>query len=685
VAKRRTALVLLALTLTTGCASRTAELAGPPPIPARAGPLAIDVVYPPDSALVAVRDSNFIFGSVGHGGARLTIDGQDVPVQPNGAFLAWLPVPGSTDDSLAQYVLVASLGDEVVRAVHTIRVPTPSMPLPRDTAMIDLTSVTPQGAWWVRDGEEIPIRVRASSGASVRLYLPAGDTLVLSEGRAGTGGPARWIFGQIPASMNLLPSGVFEGRLTARSPLGRGQLNPSLGPVPATMSAVETYCAMPADSGLVANRTDSTPAAEPAVMERGAAEAAIDTAAPDMGLEYPEGCAVIEVTTARDTSRVPLPLDLWVLPQGGPVVELIEGPSDLGGDGLVVGRAAPGATTLWMWAPGLQARVTGRRNESLRIALDGRTEAWVPLGETVWRRGASSALRARVGTVRLETRADRVLARIAVSQPRPYQVGVDGHRLTLILHGAYADTNWLRYGADDPFLRSVRWEQRTSDRYLLHLEFASAPWGYRVEYQRGALVLEVRRPPAIDSERPLSGRRIAVDPGHPPAGSVGPTRLYEGDANLAVAYRLKRLLEEQGATVIMTRSDQSPVRLYDRTRLAESLNAEILVSIHNNALPDGVNPFENHGTSVYYFHPGSLDLARALQRSLLEALGLRDLGIGRASLALARPTWMPAVLTEGAFMMMPEQEAGLRDPVFQEAYARGVLAGIREFLLERSE
>ena len=161
--------------------------------------------------------------------------------------------------------------------------------------------------------------------------------------------------------------------------------------------------------------------------------------------------------------------------------------------------------------------------------------------------------------------------------------------------------------------------------------------------------------------------------------------MYEGEANLAIAYRLERLLEEQGATVIMTRTDRSPVRLYDRTQLAESLNAEILVSIHNNALPDGVNPFENHGTSVYYFHPGSLDLARALQRGLLETLGLRDLGIGRASLALARPTWMPAVLTEGAFMMVPEQEAGLRDPQFQEAYARGVLAGIREFLMERAE
>ena len=38
--------------------------------------------------------------------------------------------------------------------------------------------------------------------------------------------------------------------------------------------------------------------------------------------------------------------------------------------------------------------------------------------------------------------------------------------------------------------------------------------------------------------------------------------------------------------------------------------ADILVSIHNNAFPDGVNPFENNGTSAYYFQPRSERLAR---------------------------------------------------------------------------
>ena len=130
----------------------------------------------------------------------------------------------------------------------------------------------------------------------------------------------------------------------------------------------------------------------------------------------------------------------------------------------------------------------------------------------------------------------------------------------------------------------------------------------------------------------------------------------------------------------MTRSGDTSLGLYERTTLAEESGAEILVSIHNNAFPDGVNPFVNNGTSTYYFHPRSAALASLVQRGLLGEMGLRDLGMGRGNFALVRPTWMPAVLTEGAFMMIPAQEQGLRTPSFQEAYARGIALGIQEYL-----
>ncbi|UCF21058.1 MAG: N-acetylmuramoyl-L-alanine amidase [Gemmatimonadota bacterium] len=681
------AITLLALQ-SAGCAGRRPDVAGTPLIPERSGALRIDVVYPPEGSTITATDSNFIFGSIGNGAARLLINGSVVDVEPNGAFLAWLPVPSAPDDTLAGYDLVATLGDRRLSKTHTVRLPSRGRAMPADSAAIATESVAPTGAWWVRSGEPVPVVVRATPGAKVRLLLPNGAALLLHEIESGvSASAANWNFGDISAGRGAgaRSVGEYRGTLYARTPLGLAWTQPNLAAVPADTSIAATYCSTTAPGA----RVDSAAKA----LETGAAEGAAASERPEQAktstvaarLKLPVGCAVVEVALPGDTVWAPLELDLWILDEPGLVVELREADSPtLGGDGRVTGRAAPLATTTWLWTEGARARVTGRRNDSVRIALDGRTDAWVDLGEVAALPHVVLPQRARVGTVRLSGAPDRLQVRVSVSHPLPYQVEVDGARLTLVLYGAYSDTDWLQYGPAEPFLRSARWEQASSDRYLLHLELASQPWGYSVHYGPGLLALDVRKPPVIDPERPFSGRRIVVDPGHPPAGATGPTRLYEGDANLAVAYRLRRLLEEEGATVILTRGDRSIVRLYDRPYLAELQGGEILVSIHNNALPDGVNPYERHGTSVYYFQPQSLDLARAVQQGLLQHLGLRDLGLGRASLALVRPSWMPAVLTEGAFMMIPAQEAALRNPQFLEAYARGVLEGLRAFLLARA-
>ena len=660
--------LILMAAMANGCGARAApKIPAPPPIPTRMGELAIDVVYPPDSGFIAARDSNFIFGSVGNGNAQLTINGVSVPVEPNGSFLAWLEVPASEEDTVADYELVASLGDREKRVVRTVRLPRAAGPLPREPAVIDVESASPQGAWWVRRGEIVRLRARASPGAELRLLLPEGDTIELTEKRsATTGGSSNRIFGWAASTAVAVPTGLYEGEMIARTPLGRGRRRPGLPPVPASLDGVAPYCAATVPVGRV--EPDS------------ATGAPVDTVNAEAQAIVPPECAMLELVTMVDTVRTPLLFDLWILREPGPVVELREEPSGAGRDGFVVGRAAPGATSLWLWTDGVRARVTGRRDDAVRLALDERAEAWVDLRELAWLPGATLPSRARVGTVRLTGRPDLLRARVEVSDPVPYRVNLEGGELSLTLYGAYSNTDWLRYGPEDEFLRSARWEQDGVDRYVLRLELGGTPWGYRARYEAGSLVLDVRKPPLIDPERPLSGLTIAVDPGHPPAGSTGPTRLYEGDVNLAIAYRLKRLLQREGAEVVMTRADRNPVRVYDRTALAEMLNADLLVSIHNNALPDAVNPFENHGTSVYYFHPHSLGLARALQRSLLGSLGLRDLGIGRASLALARPTWMPAALTEGAFMMIPAQEAWLRNTDFLETYAVAVLEGVEAFV-----
>jgi N-acetylmuramoyl-L-alanine amidase len=57
-------------------------------------------------------------------------------------------------------------------------------------------------------------------------------------------------------------------------------------------------------------------------------------------------------------------------------------------------------------------------------------------------------------------------------------------------------------------------------------------------------------------------------------------------------------------------------------------------------------------------------------------MGLRDLGIFYDNLSDLRHPWMPSVLCEGAFIMMPEQEAAVRTVDFQQRYALGVADGL---------
>src|SRR5688500_3449308 len=98
-----------------------------PPVPEVRGPIDISITYPRSGQLIAARDSNFIFGSVGSGDAGLLINGVSVPVWPNGAFMGWLPVP---PDSAPHYELIASNGSAFVRLVHRIQLPPPPVTPP---------------------------------------------------------------------------------------------------------------------------------------------------------------------------------------------------------------------------------------------------------------------------------------------------------------------------------------------------------------------------------------------------------------------------------------------------------------------------------------------------------------------------------------------------------------------------
>ena len=63
----------------------------------------------------------------------------------------------------------------------------------------------------------------------------------------------------------------------------------------------------------------------------------------------------------------------------------------------------------------------------------------------------------------------------------------------------------------------------------------------------------------------------------------------------------------------------------------------------------------------------------------MKRFGLRDLGVHYQNLAVARPTWYPSVLAAKLFLMLPEQEAAMRDVGFQRKYAEGLVVGLERY------
>lgn len=396
--------------------------------------------------------------------------------------------------------------------------------------------------------------------------------------------------------------------------------------------------------------------------------------------------ALLEVTSGTDTVRARWPLAVVPFDPAQPDVVVLDDDTARTGttDSLTVGKAVPYGTYQWFFPTGTRAVRTGVWNDQVRLALSATQAVWVNAADVHALPPGTPPPGGVVGSVRLTAGSRSVTLRVPLPDRLPFRVEEGDRTLALRIYGGQSDVNWMQYGATDPLVRRMSFAQERSDELVITLELSQRVWGYRTRFDGRDLLLEVRRPPRIDRGAPLRGRTIVLDPGHPPVGATGPSGVHEPVVTLAVALKAKTLLEAAGATVLLTRSDSSPVDLYPRIKFAEQHDADVLVSIHANALPDGVNPFINNGTSVYYFHSRSADLGRALDREVATALGLRDLGLGRGDYALVRPTWMPAALTEGAFMMLPEQEALLASDAGQWRYATGVVRGIEDFLRQRA-
>lgn len=173
---------------------------------------------------------------------------------------------------------------------------------------------------------------------------------------------------------------------------------------------------------------------------------------------------------------------------------------------------------------------------------------------------------------------------------------------------------------------------------------------------------------------------IVIDPGH---GGSRPGARYEGieekDIDLSVSLKLAAILRDKGYNVVMTRTTDVEVGLYERADIANAVNANLFVSIHSNAAD---NSPDYQGIYTYYYPTSNRGarLATAIQKPLTTLTGGIDRGIRPADFVVIRETDMCAVLVEMGFMSNHEELTKLIDDSYQDKLALGIADGIVSYL-----
>jgi N-acetylmuramoyl-L-alanine amidase len=372
---------------------------------------------------------------------------------------------------------------------------------------------------------------------------------------------------------------------------------------------------------------------------------------------------------------------------------------------LTVVRLGPGLARTTPLEEGVRLEIDGWVGTQMRCRYGGTLHVWIDKSDLAFEtdlpnesaRSSQSAPppQAVVRTINIRNDDYGQSVQIPLSQRLPYQVEqkLSPNMLCLKVYGATADTDWITNpneasqtssDAQEPDSNPIdhlSWKQVSDDVYEVTVYLRGhRQWGYITRYDGTTLCLGVKKPIAkTGANQCLSGIKICLDPGHggSETGSIGCSGIHESAINLAIALKLQALLQAEGALVTMTRMSDSENRsLAERVATAVDHKVDLLLSIHNNALPDGHDPWKEHGTSSYWYHPQSIELSRALKDSLVRNLKFPDLGARYQNLALARPTAIPAVLVEVGFMINPDEYAKLIDPGFQEQIAEALRDGL---------
>ena len=178
---------------------------------------------------------------------------------------------------------------------------------------------------------------------------------------------------------------------------------------------------------------------------------------------------------------------------------------------------------------------------------------------------------------------------------------------------------------------------------------------------------------------------IVVDPGHggEDPGKVGINDVLEKDLNLQIAKKVKKLLEEAGIKIVMTRTndkvpDAKKEDLNQRVQLINETKPTLALCIHQNSYPDE----KIKGAQVFYhtITPEAEDVATIVQEQLrtVDPTNTRQIKENDTYFML-KNCQVPTIIVECGFLTNPEEAAKLTQEEYQDQIAQAICDGVAKW------
>lgn len=280
----------------------------------------------------------------------------------------------------------------------------------------------------------------------------------------------------------------------------------------------------------------------------------------------------------------------------------------------------------------------------------------------------------------VENEGGSLFSRVVIESTGAFEAKVKRRGSDILLEGSGVMAN-MPVGAleiNDGLIRNVSLNQVGPDTINVTIETehpAEIEFGVTGE-------LPVRTSVTLERSfiaRLFQGKKIVIDPGHggEDSGGRGPVNLVEKNVVMPIAINLKKLLEQAGAEVCLTRQGDQSVPLRERMKSVKEQDADLFVSIHTNTDQDK----RVSGAAVLYSssNPESAVLAGHVREELLKKLKLVDRGI-RKKKGYTAIGAVPAIEVEVVTITNWVEEGLLRSPTVHKKAAEGIFNGIKNYL-----